>query len=278
MVRERRDRRRRPTATPPRPEGELRRGRSKAGRVLLLLFFCAGVAGLGLFTGGEHRIANAKRDPLAGYYPPDMPRYPEAREIPAGVTRVGASPLAMSYFESLHDPGRIADYYANFWRGRRFWVNSDVTHRGGVVAAVDPQHGRIYQLLLQVQGKKTLVFPSVNSAPLATLSSGAPSPVPLFRDSKVLTNTVTKAGANGAQVVLSTNGGTLEENRAHYRAELSRAQYREERRVPSAQKLPGALAQNVLIYRNAEGAEVTIMLTALDDKRTRVHLTKVAAR
>jgi hypothetical protein len=196
----------RSSAEPPMVADRPRRGRP--GRVLTVLFICAGIAYLGLLSGGEHKQAVAKRDPLAGFYPPDMPRYPQVREVPAGETSVGRSPLKMSYFSTDHEPSRIGDYYAAFWRKRGFWVRSDVSHVGGMVAAVDNKRGYIYQVMLRKQGKHTLVFPSVNTAPMDFLRKGEAPPVRLFKDSKVLTNTVSKAGANRAQVVLSTNPGT----------------------------------------------------------------------
>lgn len=251
--------------------------RTRPGRVLTVLFLCAGIAYLGLLTGGEHRQAVAKRDPLAGFYPPDMPRYPQVREVPAGRTTVGRSPLRMSYFSTDHEPGRVGDYYAAFWRKRGFWVRSDVSHVGGMIAAVDSKHGYIYQVMVRRQGKHTLVFPSVNTAPMDLLRRGEDPPVRLFKDSKVLTNTVSKAGSNRAQVVLTTNPGTLEDNRVHYRAELSRLGYVESSRKVEQNKLPASMRERVLVYRAKDGAEITIALSELDKEHTRVHITHVAA-
>ncbi|PID37942.1 MAG: hypothetical protein CSA65_09185 [Proteobacteria bacterium] len=246
--------------------------------MLTVLFLCAGIAYLGLLTGGEHRQAVAKRDPLVGFYPPDMPRYPQVHEVPAGQTTVGRAPLKMSYFSTDHEPARIGDYYAAFWRKRGFWVRSDVSHRGGAVAAVDSKHGYVYQVNMRRQGKKTLVFPSVNTSPMAALRRGEDPPVRLFKDSKVLTNTVSKTGTNRAQVVLTTNPGTLEDNRSHYRAELSRLGYVRSSRTVEQNKLPPSMRERVLVYQHKDGAEITIALSKLDKERTRVHITHVSAR
>ncbi len=261
-------------------EGRATRMRARRpGRLFVVLFICAGLAYLGVITGDDYRSARARRDPMVGFYPPDMPRYPAAQEVAAGRTRVGRLPLRMSYFSTKHEPQRVGDYYAAFWRKHGFWVNSDVTHIGGVVAAVDAHKGHVYQVLLRRQGKSTLVFPSVNTAPMSSLRRGDALPLRLFKDSKILANTVTRAGRQGAQILLSTNAGTLEENRQYYRAELGRGGFREERVSDEARKkIPATLRENILVYRNAGGGELTLVLSKLDDAHTRVHLTTIGVR
>lgn len=103
-------------------------------RVLLVLFFCAGIATLGLLGGGEQRSADALlgRDPLAGYYPPEMPRYPRVQEVPAGGRgEVAGSRLRMSTFTTTDEPDRVADFYVRFWRARGLWCAAMSRTAGG---------------------------------------------------------------------------------------------------------------------------------------------------
>ena len=250
---------------------------SVAARTLLVLFLCAGIAVLGLLAGGEHRSATARvgRDPMAGYYGPDMPRYPGAEELPAGpATRVGGSAVRMSYFSSEDEPAKVARFYASFWQERRLFVRHDVTHVGGVVSAVDPR-GTIYQALITVQGNRTIVFPSVTHAPLRAMETGKePPPVPLYPESKAVLSLTTSEGGAKARIHLSVNDGDLEANVAHYSGALRTAGY-----TPQAsQQQPAAQSadQRILVYHK-DGREVTVSLAALGKQRTRVHLTDVEA-
>lgn len=250
---------------------------SVAARTLLVLFLCSGIAALGLLAGGEHRSATARlgRDPMAGYYGPDMPRYPGAEELPAGPsTRVGGSSVRMSYFSSEDEPAKVARFYSNFWQERRLFLRHDVTHLGGVVSAVDPR-GTIYQALITVQGNRTIVFPSVTTSPLRAMEAGKePPPVPLYPESKAVMALTTAEGVAQARIHLSVNDGDLEANVAHYSRELRAAGY-----APQAsQQQPAAQSpeQRILVYHK-DGREVTVSLSALGKQRTRVHLTDVGA-
>jgi hypothetical protein len=250
---------------------------SVAGRTLVVLFLCAGIAVLGLLSGGEHRSATARRgrDPMVGYYGADMPRYPGAEEMPAGrESQVGNATMRMSYFDTVDDPAKVARFYANYWRERRLFVRHDVTHKGGVVSAVGAGGATIYQALLVVQGGRTLVFPSVTSSPLRAMEGDKQQPpVPLYPESKrVITMGANEAGAQ-ARVFLSLNDGDLAGNVAHYSSTLRAAGFAQE----NTKQPEGADAnQRILVFRR-EGHEVTVSLTALGAKRTRVHLMEVGA-
>lgn len=247
-----------------RPEG--------APRVLLVLFLCAGIATLGLLGGGEHRLAGARRggDPMAGFFGPDMPRYPGGDEAPFGTeSAVGAASTKLSTLQTEDEPVKVGRFYANFWRQRRFFVREDVTHMGGVVSAVDAHNGLIYQLLLSVQGSRTLGFPSQTKNPLAVnRSDGASPPVPLFPESQTTLAFASGEKDKRARMHLSVNDGGLEANVAHYRRELQNAGYSEETR-----KQPEALGPDhrILVFKK-EGSEVTVNLAALGGRRVRVHL------
>jgi len=247
---------------------------SVASRTLLVLFFCAGIAFLGLLAGGEHRLAAGQRfkDPMIGYYPSDMPRYPGSREVPAGPEgSVGRAKVRMSVLSTRDDPAKVARFYASFWQQRRLFVREDVTHVGGVVSAVDSGGGRIFQAMLVRRGERTMVFPSVTSTPLAAGDTTAPPPVPLFPDSTAVISLGNKEGGTRAQVTLSVNSGTLRDNVVHYRRELRGAGYTQE-----IQQKPKALGPNhhVLLFFK-EGSEVTVNITALSEERVRVHIMEV---
>mgnify|MGYP006971709988 CR=1 FL=1 len=254
-----------------------RRGGPPAARTLLVLFFCAGIAFLGLMGGGDYPAAVARRvaDPMIGYYGSDMPRYPGVRELPAGPSSsVGGSSVRMSIFNTEDEPAKVARFYEDAWRTRRLYVTSDVTHKGGVVSAVDSSGGKVYQVLFSANEKGTQVFPSVTSSPLEALGSNEGEPaVPLFPGSKAVLNLGTDDAGHTARVTMSVNDGTLEENMTHYRRELTAAGF--EREVG---KQPEQLQQGhrILVFRK-EGHEVTVNLTALSDKKTKVHMAEVGS-
>ncbi len=254
-----------------------RQRRHPAGKILLTLFFCAGIAFLGLMGGGDYPEAVARRvqDPMVGYYSPEMPRYPGVRELPAGPnSSVGGSSVRMSFFVTEDDPAKVGRYYEEAWRARRLYVRSDVTHMGGVVSAVDASGGKVYQALLTLRGKETMVFPSVTSAPLEAIGSAPGKPVvPLYPGSRSVLELGSDEGPAGARVSMSVNDGTLLENMTHYQRELAGAGFMRE-----VGKQPEELKEGhrILLYR-MEGREVTVNLTAISEKRTRVHLAEVGS-
>jgi hypothetical protein len=261
---------------PHRPRS-MRRPASVPARTLVVLFLCAGIAVLGLLGGGEHKSATARggRDPMAGYYGADMPRYPGAEELPAGrESQVGNAVMRMSYFDTEDDPAKVARFYANYWRERRLFVRHDVTHKGGVVSAVGGGGATIHQALLVVQGGRTLVFPSVTRSPLRAMEGDKePPPVPLYPESKRVITMGSNEGGARARVFLSLNDGDLEANVVHYGRELRSAGFAPE---TTKQSEGAGSTQRILVFRR-DGHEVTVSLTALDARRTRVHLMEVGA-
>jgi len=242
----------------------------------MVLFFCAGIAMGGLLSGGEHRRAGARpeQDPMVGYYPEGMPRYPRVQEVPAGRnSQVGGSRVRMSFFVTEDGPAKVAELYGRFWRERRFYVRDDVTHVGGVVSAIDVKHHRVYQVLISVANSRTTVFPSVTTSPgqaMATLDD--PSPVPLFPESRAVINLGSKEGGTAARVILSVNDGGLEPNLAHYQRVLREAGYQPE----SKKTEPLGQEHRILVYRK-QGSEVTVNLNAMGEKRVRVHIMVVGS-
>jgi hypothetical protein len=256
----------------------VRRTRARAAhltKTLLVLFFCAGIAFLGLLQGGEHRAANARleRDPMDDYYGEHMPRYPDVTELPAGPeSRLGGTRVRMSYFATKDEPAKVARFYEGFWRSRRFFVRRDVTHLGGVVSAVDPETQVIYQALITRRGSSTDVFPSVTTEPLAVADAEAdPPPVELFPESRAVSAMTTEEGQTRARIHLSINEGGLEANLTHYQAALQAAGFQPET-TEQPEELPKDM--RVLLYRG-QGREITVNLKALDDKQVRVHLMEV---
>jgi hypothetical protein len=247
----------------------------------VVLFLCAGIAVLGLLGGGEHRRATARRgqQPMTGYFPPDMPRYPEVSELPAGPrTDFGGSRVRMSFFTTADEPARIAGFYRRFWRSRRLFVREDITHLGGVVSAIDEAKGFVYQVLIMARGGHSLVFPSVTQHPMAAgQSDKQPPPLALYPESRVLYSLSSQDEGMRSQLVLAVSGDGLHENLKHYRSALVAAGFRAENDPARKDKGEEVAAgtHHVMVYRDEAGAEITINLTALDDKRVRVHIMKV---
>ena len=230
---------------------------------------------------------------MAGYFPPDMPRYPDVTELPVGPkTRVGGSQVRMSLFSTTDEPAKVAAFYARFWRSRRLWVRNDVTHVGGVVSAVDERSGRILQLMIIVKGGRTVAFPSITRAPLAARQTERTAPpVPLIEDSRVLFALTTADAGAKAHIVLSINDAGMAANLQHYRQVLIAAGYRPERRrtdntaasSPDKRKkrdkrgrlTPGE--HRILLHRNQQGQEITVNLTAIGGDRVRVHIMAVGS-
>jgi hypothetical protein len=254
------------------PMGRARR--TVTGRTLLVLFFCAGIAFLGLLAGGEHRTVNARRaaKPMANYFGTNMPHYPSTVELPAGSSmRVGSAPLRMSFFSTPDEPAKVGRFYASFWRSRRLYVREDVTHVGGVVSAVDAGEGIIYQVLLSRQQDQTMVFPSTTQKPLSLLDTSGQVPVvPLYPGSRTLLTMADQEDVGRARVFLSTNEGSLEENVRYYRQALGSAGFRPE----TSKDAPLNPEHRFLLYRKGE-QEVTINFSALGPHQVRVHLMEV---
>jgi hypothetical protein len=250
------------------------------GRTLAVLFICAGIASLGLLAGGDHPEAVARRwqDPMAGYYPGGMPRYPGVKELPASpATRVGGAKVRMSYFDTEDEPAKVARFYRRYWRERQYFVRDDVTHVGGAVSAVDVENSQIYQALISAQGDRAMVFPSVTRFPMRALNTKKIEPVvPLFPDSRAVLSLETEGDQGAtATVVMSVNDGGLTDNLAHYRRELQAAGFTVESKSTDRQK-KAAPQQRVLLYRKGT-QEVTVSLSLLGGERVRVHIMMVGA-
>ncbi len=248
-----------------------------AGRTLLVLFFCAGIAFLGLLSGGDYPAAVARGgpDPMDGYYPPVMPRYPGSRELPAGPAgEVGRARVRMSFFVTADEPLKVARFYEDHWRQHRLFVRRDVSHVGGVISAVDSVGQTVYQALLSRRGDQTHVFPSITRGPLQAMDPGGQQPVvPLYQGSRAVITLRNTEGQTSALVTLSVNDGTLQENEAYYEQALQAAGFRKQHR----QQPDGLGPQHrILLYRDAT-REVTVNLSALGERRTRVHLMEVGS-
>jgi len=248
-------------------------------RVPLVLFFCAGIAFLGLLAGGEHRLAGARGggDPMAGFFSAGMPRYPGAEEIPAGgANRVGSSRMKMATFVSEDEPSKVAGYYAAAWRARRFYVREDVTHRGGFVSAIDAEARLVYQVLLQLEGRRTVVFTSETALPAGAGRADEPPSLPLPPESRVLLTLGSQENAREARMHLSTNEAGLPANLHHFQREARAAGWQLEGR-PAADQLDRLdRGHQMLIFRRAD-RELTVDLSVVSGKRVRVHLLEVGS-
>lgn len=251
-----------------------RHGAATVGKTAAALLVCAGVAFFGLLGGGQ-KPATARwgSDPMTGYFDETMPRYPGVTELPAGPhTRVGGSAVRMSMFTCEHEPLKVARFYGDFWRSRGLYVRKDITHKGGVVAAVDPKKDRVYQVLITRSGGRTRAFPSMTTAPLSAMQNEAQAPpVPLYPESEVLLALQSGEAVARARLSLSLNSGSLADNVTHFRRELRAAGYR-----PSGK--PGDLADetSLLVYARP-GSEITVSLAPQGEGQTRVHITEIAS-
>jgi|GEM_PF-3755497 hypothetical protein len=257
-----------------------RRARAKAQavkaphlRVVTVLIISAGIAFLGLLSRGDERKAIAGLNVMDNYFPADMPHYPGVKEVPAGPSsQMGGARVRMSQFTTDHDPYKVASYYSKYWRSHRLWVNADVTHRGGVVSAIDVQKGQVYQLLLTLRGKQTWAFASLTRMPGQALKTETQEPpLKLMPGSKAVSAFSTQAGGQRARVNISVNEQGLDQNLAYYRAELRRAGYTPER----AASTPLGAGHKILIFSDMGGNEITVNLAILGGQRVRVHMMAV---
>ena len=241
--------------------------------MVTVLIVSAGIAFLGLLSRGDERTAIAGADVMRNYFPADMPHYPGVKEVPAGpASQMGGARVRMSQFITDHDPYQVASYYKKHWRSHRLWVNSDVTHRGGVVSAIDAQNGQVYQLLLTLRGKQTWAFASLTRMPGQALKTETQEPpLRLMPGSKAVSAFSTRAANQQARVNISVNNQGMDQNLAYYRAELRRAGYTPER----AAAAPLGEGHQILIYSDHSGNEITVNIAVLAGDRIRVHMMAV---
>jgi hypothetical protein len=182
--------------------------------------------------------------------------------------------MRMSMFWSSDDPEKVGRYYADYWRSRKLWVRDDITHRGGLVSAVDLSAGKIYQILMSTRGDKTMVFPSVTDNPLGgNQVSAAEAPLRLFPGSTIISSFRTTELSNDAVIFVATNSGTLEETIQFYRQELEISGYQ-----PAFwKKQDFGPRTKVLVHRHPRGDEITISFGQIDKKKVRVHLMRVGS-
>jgi hypothetical protein len=142
-----------------------------------------------------------------------------------------------------------------------------------VVSAIDAERALVYQVLIQVQGKRTLVFPSETAVPGGAARTDQPPPLPLFADSRVLLTLGSREGAGEARIHLSVNDGGLEANLAHFEREARAAGWQLEGK-PGGSSI-GA-GHHMLVFRKQD-RELTIDLSLIAGKRVRVHLLEVGS-
>ncbi len=250
---------------------------SKLARITVIVTLAAGIAFLGLLSGGTHQGARAvdEPDPMRGHYPVSMPRYPGVKEYPLGSDlKVGDSPMKMSYFSTEDEPLQVARFYASRWKAAGHHVTEDITLQGGVVAAYDPASGALRQVLIRRKGRKSTVFPSVIAKPLQPkrVTAEKQDDVPVYPGSE---GTLTFGGrdpGHRSRVTMFTNYGGVLNNVQFYRGKLAERGWRE---VPSkgGSPLPPEVSETLTFHKGSR--ELTINITRVDDeKHVRVHITE----
>lgn len=248
---------------------------SKIAKITVLVTVTAGIAFLGLLGGGRHERAKARKqpDPMLGYYPAPMPRYPGAREYPlAGQLNVSSAAVKMSYFYTVDDPLLVANFYTAKWKAAGHYVTEDITPQGGVVAAYDPAKGILRQILMRRQGARTMVFPSLQMQPVRPLDDQAAvrPDVPVYPGSEGILNFGARDPGHRSQVTIFTNYGGLTGNVDFYRIQLPERGWREVR-AKAAAPLPADLHATLTFHKGRR--ELTVNITQLGKEgRVRVHL------
>lgn len=250
---------------------------TKLAKITVIITMAAGIAFLGLMSGGTHKRAKARRDLdlMRGHYPVSMPHYPGAKEYPlGGRLSVGPSAVKMSYFYTSDDPLKIANFYTALWKSAGYHVTEDISLKGGVVAAYDPAKGTLRQITMKRKGHKTAVFPSVMAEPLRPTSdtAGGSADVPLYPGAEGVLRFGARDPGHRSQVTLYTNYGGLENNVEFFRTRLPEAGWKEvQSKAPSL--LPAQYHQTLTFHKGPR--ELTVNLTQVDTSgRVRVHATE----
>jgi len=255
---------------------------SKLARITVIVTLTAGIAFLGLLSGGQHPGARAKNDvdPMKGHWPVTMPSYPGAKEFPLGAQlNLGKNPMKMSYFSTRDDPLQIAHFYVGQWTGAGYHVTEDITLAGGVVAAYDPATGVLRQVLIRHRPGLTTVFPSVITSPLQLqqgAAGGSVSDVPVYPGSEGVLTFGAKDPGLRSRVTMFTNYGGVENNTQFYRDKLPELGWKEVE-AKGGIPLPEDMNETLTFHKGTR--ELTINITRLDSEhRVRVHLAEAKGK
>jgi len=248
---------------------------SKLARITIIVTMAAGIAFLGLLSGGTQKDARARldEDAISGHFPVAMPSYPGAREYPLGSRlQVGTDSMIMSYFVTPDDPMAVGRFYAAQWNAAGHHVTEDISLQGGVVAAYNPNTGVLRQLLLRREGNRTMAFPSVATKPLRPTGE-APAEtddVPIIPGAEgVLSFGATDPG-HQSRVLMFTNYSGLANNVDFYRNNLPALGWTEQ--ASKAQIPLHSEAHQTLNFQKG-ARELTITLTVVDgEQRIRAHI------
>lgn len=252
---------------------------SKLARITIIATMAAGIAFLGLLSGGEERGARAHMDenPMEGHFPVAMPSYPGAQEYPlGGRLKVGSEDMVMSYFLSADGPIQVGRFYTGQWNGAGYHVTEDISLDGGVVAAYDPATGVLRQVIMRREGNRTMAFPSVATRPLrpteeATAGTGD---VPIVPGSEGVLSFGARDPGHRSRVLMFTNYSGLANNVDFYRNQLPTLGW-SERPSKALSPLGGEVHQTLTFQKGSR--ELTINLTVLDsEQRVRVHAVEAA--
>jgi hypothetical protein len=255
---------------------------TRLARITVVLFVAAGIAFLGLLTGGRQDAAKARRDadPMQGYYEAFMPRYPGVGEYPLGSElKVSGTPMKMSYFHTEDDPLKVASFYVSHWKAANYHVTEDITLQGGVVGAYDPASGQLRQVLIKVERNRTSVFPSLVMQPMRPEASGGPgagekADVPVYPGAEGVLHFGARDPGHESQVTMYTNYGGLANNVGFFRSRLPELGWKEVD-TKGVSPLPVEMAQTLTFHKGRR--ELTVNLAVIDSaNRVRVHVAEGA--
>lgn len=246
-------------------------------RAITCLVLAAGIATLGMLSGGETPIAEA--DPEDGQTPPgyfaeSLPRYPGVAEYPMGTRmRVGEEDMKMAYFVTRDPPIRVAEFYARFWEGRGLRVSQEVSPSGGTVGCVDPAAGAMSVSIVR-RGSMTYAFPSLLARPVRVLDAGDLTDggeIAAFPGSDGAVRFTADDDGRGSEVLSYGNWAGVRDNVDYYRREMSRRGWHEGDSTAPEEARGG---ETLRFTRRAEKVDVAIAPVDREQGRVRVLVTR----
>ncbi|MCD6498088.1 MAG: hypothetical protein J7M25_07265 [Deltaproteobacteria bacterium] len=259
--------------TPPRREH--RSSDASWTRLLAVAVASAALATFALMmTGlGPKAVARVHRDPMIGFYPVSMPRYPGVKEYPlTHAMKSGAAKLYMSYFVTRDEPLVVEHFYENRWRAAGYHVTSDITLRGGHVSALDIRSNVVRQVLITKRGNDAMVQVSVTINP-SVLTKPVKPEVPVFPGAEGVTSVGAKDPGTGSTIVTFVDFAKMDENLSFYKSKMGSSGWTLKENASKVPQMPKNY--HTLIFRRAN-AECTInFMPVPGSKQIRVHITQV---
>jgi len=228
-----------------------------------------------LMTGlGPKAAARVHKDPMIGFYPVSMPRYPGVKEYPlTHAMKSGAAKLYMSYFVTRDEPLVVEHFYENHWRAAGYHVTSDITLKGGHVSALDVRSNVVRQVMITKRGDDSMVQVSVTVNP-AVLTRPVKPDVPVFPGAEGVTTVGARDPGTGSTVVTFIDFAKMDENLSFYEAEMGSAGWTLKQDVSKVPHIPKSY--HTLIFRKPNSECTINFMPVPGSKQIRVHITQVA--